>query len=99
MVDSNMVVNWLTTMSAEVNMHNITVKNIPDDLYDKIKKTAHANRRSINNEIINRLDKSLKSTRIDVDSFIQRIDKFQNNMEIPPLTDELIAVAKEEGRL
>ena len=45
------------------------------------------------------LDKSLKSTKIDIDSFIRRIDKFQNNIEIPPLTDELIAVAKEEGRL
>ena len=80
-------------------MHNITVKNIPDDLYDKIKKTAHANRRSINNEIINRLDKSLRSTRIDVDSFIRRIDKFQNNIKIPTLTDDLITTAKEEGRL
>ena len=80
-------------------MHNITIKNIPDDLYQRIKMTAHANRRSINNEIINRLDKSLKSTKIDVDAFLRRIENFQNSIEIPALTDDLILTAKEEGRI
>ena len=80
-------------------MHNVTVKNIPDDLYEKIKMTAHDNRRSINNEIINRLDRSLKSTKIDIDSFLRRIENFQKNIEMPFLTDDLIRTAKEEGRL
>ena len=33
-------------------MPNITVKNIPDDLYEELKKSAKINRRSINQEII-----------------------------------------------
>lgn len=33
-------------------MANITVKNIPDDLYEKLSKSAKLNRRSINQEII-----------------------------------------------
>ncbi len=33
-------------------MANITVKNIPDDLYEKLSKSAKINRRSINQEII-----------------------------------------------
>jgi len=80
-------------------MYNITVKNIPDDLYEKIKITARGNRRSINNEIITRLDKTLKSKKIDIDSFIRMIEKFQDNIKIPPLADDLITTAKEEGRL
>ena len=79
-------------------MRNITVKNIPDDLYDKIKTTAKDNRRSINNEIINRLDRSLKSTRIDVHSLIRRIESFQNNIEVPLPTDDLIRNSKQDGR-
>ncbi|MCD6118102.1 Arc family DNA-binding protein [bacterium] len=79
-------------------MRNITVKNIPDDLYDKIKTTAHDNRRSINNEIINRLDRSLKSAKLDVNSLIRRIETFHNNIEMPLLTDDLIQNVKQEGR-
>ena len=37
----------------EVNtLANITVKNIPDDLYEKLSRSAKINRRSINQEII-----------------------------------------------
>ena len=42
-------------------MHNITIKNVPEELYEKIKITAKENRRSINNEIIKRLGDSLSS--------------------------------------
>lgn len=79
-------------------MHTITLKNIPADLYDRIKTTAQENRRSINNEIINRLDFSLKSTRIDPDSLIRKIEDFHKNLIAPPLTDEILKKAKEEGR-
>ena len=33
-------------------MHNITIKNVPEELYEKIKINAKENRRSINNKII-----------------------------------------------
>ena len=79
-------------------MPNITIKNVPHDLYDKIKMNAKKNRRSINNEIINRLDKSLHSTRIDINSFLRRIENFHSSVEIPALTDDLIQTAKQEGR-
>ena len=39
-------------------MTTITVKNIPDDLYAKLKETAQADRRSINSEIMPVLRKS-----------------------------------------
>jgi len=79
-------------------MRNITVKNIPDDLYDKIKATASDNRRSINNEIINRLDLSLKSVKLDANSLLQRIENFHNNVNMPLLTDVLLQNIKHEGR-
>ena len=79
-------------------MRNITVKNIPDDLYEKIKAAAQNNRRSINNEMINRLDKSLTSTRVDADLLIRRIEHFHSKIEMPLLTDDLIQKTKQEGR-
>jgi plasmid stability protein len=40
----------------ETKMPSITIKNIPDDVYDRIKQRATDNRRSINSEIIECLD-------------------------------------------
>jgi hypothetical protein len=33
-------------------MANLTIKNIPENLYQKLKKSAEVNRRSINAEVI-----------------------------------------------
>jgi antitoxin FitA len=41
------------------NMPNITIKNIPDRLYQKIKETSQQNRRSINAEVIVCLEEKL----------------------------------------
>jgi plasmid stability protein len=39
--------------SSEVfDMATVTVKNIPDELYERLKTVAQINRRSINSEII-----------------------------------------------
>lgn len=80
-------------------MRTVTVKNIPDDLYDKIKETAQGNRRSINNEIIHRLDRSLRSRVVDAEVLLNRIERLRHDMSVPRLNDEIIAAAKEDGRL
>ncbi len=79
-------------------MHNITIKNVPEKLYEKIKITAKENRRSINNEIIKRLGDSLSSKKIDIKNLFSTLDNFYKNTNIPPLTDAIINKAKEEGR-
>lgn len=79
-------------------MHNFTIKNIPAELYEKIKMTAQENRRSINNEIIKRLENSLSSKKIDIELLFSRLNNFYKNKNIPPLSDEIINQAKEEGR-
>ncbi|MFQ5639015.1 MAG: Arc family DNA-binding protein, partial [bacterium] len=72
--------------------------NIPAELYEKIKMTAQENRRSINNEIIKRLENSLSSKKIDIELLFSRLNNFYKNKNIPPLSDEIINQAKEEGR-
>ena len=79
-------------------MHNITIKNVPEELYEKIKITAKENRRSINNEIIKRLGDSLSSKKIDIKNLFSTLDNFYKNTNIPPITDEIINKTKEEGR-
>ncbi len=80
-------------------MPSITIKNIPDDLYLKLKENANLHRRSLNGEILYCLEKALKVRRIDPDAFLARLEEIQYSISLPPLTDEFLKQAKEEGRL
>jgi plasmid stability protein len=79
-------------------MPTITVKNIPPDLYELLKSSAQAHRRSINSEVITCLETTLRSRRVDPDAFLARIDALQKRTDLPPLTDEILERGKEFGR-
>ncbi len=79
-------------------MPAITLKNIPTDLYDEIRKNAEINFRSINSEIIFRLKQSVEHKRIDPKLLISRIEDLQAKIKIPNLTDEILHQAKNMGR-
>lgn len=81
-------------------MATITVKNIPNDLYVKLKATAAFNRRSINSEVIYCIENMIKSRKINPNEFIEQINDFYKNINnIPPLNDEKLKEYKEFGRL
>jgi hypothetical protein len=82
-----------------VNMPAITLKNIPDDLYTKIKKSAKLNFRSINSEILYRLKSSISQQKPEVNNLLAKIHTVNNRIKIPILNDNLIITAKNEGRL
>jgi len=80
-------------------MANITVKNIPDDLYENLKQFAAVNHRSLNNEIIVCIEKAIRSRRIDKIQFLDRLQKLRQEIQLPYLTDEELNQIKNEGRL
>ena len=41
-------------------MATMTIKNIPDELYEELKQRAAANRRSINNEVIVLIERAVQ---------------------------------------
>jgi plasmid stability protein len=79
-------------------MATLTVKNIPDDLYEKLKQRAKARNRSVNREIIVCIQEALESRRVDPESFLARIEALHRRIEAPPLTDRMLRRAKTEGR-
>lgn len=79
-------------------MPNMTIKNLPDDLYEKLKERAQEHGRSINNEVIFCLKRALRSSPIDPEAFLARVDALQKKMSLPPLTDKILRKAREEGR-
>ena len=51
---------------------NFTLKNIPDDLYEKVKQRAERNHRSVNGEIISLLDAATASRHAPADEILAR---------------------------
>lgn len=80
-------------------MPAITLKNIPDDLYVKIKKSAELNFRSINSEILFRLKSSMAQKKPEIDYLLSRIHDLHSDLKMPILNDKMIDLAKNEGRM
>lgn len=79
-------------------MPSITVKNIPDKLYKKLKKRALENRRSINNEIISSLQESLTPKKVNVEQLLADAAGIRKNLEFI-VSDKEITYAKNRDRL
>jgi plasmid stability protein len=80
-------------------MTTVTVKNIPDDLYERLKAVAEINRRSINSEIIVCIERAVASRRIDPEMVLERARILRELTARHPISDEEFSQAKAEGRL
>jgi len=78
-------------------MVNITLKGIPDDLYLRLKREAADGRRSLNSEIIHRLQASVSASRIEPEAYLAKLASLQRRLRISRLTDERLS-AKTDGR-
>ena len=79
-------------------MTTFTVKNIPPNLYEKLKKSAERNRRSINSEIIVCIEKSVQSQVIDAEQALTKARQFRSLTQAVPISDDELVQAIEEGR-
>ena len=76
---------------------NITIKGIPDDIYQKLKLQAEKPHRSVNNEVIMTLKSSLQSKRHDPDILIDRARELKKRAR-GSLSIEEIQQAIDQGR-
>lgn len=80
-------------------MANLTLKGIPDDLYDQLKARAAENRRSLNSEAIVALENAVREGRAGYGPLsLAEIRAFRATLDVPPLTDEFLERAIGEGR-
>jgi len=90
-----MVPKW----NRERNMATVTIKNIPDEVYEKIKLQAKANHRSINSEMISIFEHAVqKRTPDDVQAILERTRKIRELTAHYVISDEELTRWKKEGR-
>ncbi|MFW5951384.1 MAG: FitA-like ribbon-helix-helix domain-containing protein [Gemmatimonadota bacterium] len=79
-------------------MASITIKNVPDPLYARLKEVAARNRRSLNSEVIVQLERALGASAADAEALLARARAVRERGGIPYLTDDELRSAREEGR-
>ncbi|HSV98891.1 MAG TPA: Arc family DNA-binding protein [Sedimentisphaerales bacterium] len=79
-------------------MPTITVKNIPAEIYEKLKRAAEANHRSINSEIIACIERTVGTRQIDPDALVAEARALRAQVAGPPITDREFTRAKAAGR-
>jgi len=77
-------------------MLNLTLKNIPPDLHARLKASAESNRRSLNSEILARLEAQLSAPVVDVDEEARRLAEFVS--KLPAVDHDRIATYRRTGR-
>ena len=68
-------------------MLTLTLKNIPADLHARLKQSAAKNRRSLNSEILTRLERDIAAPRVDRGKLPRQLRAFTDQL---PLVDHRI---------
>lgn len=77
----------------------ITVKNIPPELYERLKQSAVLHHRSINSEVIALIEASIAAKKRKPEDFLASARAIREKTGRHELKKEFIDRAKREGRL
>ena len=61
-------------------MPTLTIKNIPADLHARLKESAGKNRRSLNSEILTRLERDVAVPRVDARALARELKAFTDQL-------------------
>jgi plasmid stability protein len=79
-------------------MPSITVKNIPDELYELLKQAASAHRRSINSEILICIEQAVRSQAASPQATLTGARILREKSADYTISDEEFSQAKRAGR-
>ncbi len=79
-------------------MATITVKGIPDEVCQKLRAAAAANRRSVNGEIISCIERSLMPKRVSAADLLERVERLHGSFGGRVLDVRQIDRARRGGR-
>ncbi len=80
-------------------MISITVKNIPPEVYERLKHSAKINRRSVNSEIIVIIEEAVRSKKIVPEDLLTQARQLRDKTASYTISDDEFTRAKDSGRL
>lgn len=79
-------------------MITLTIKNIPDKIYKRLKESAQLNHRSMNGQVLHCLEKTLLNNKVDMSDRLEKARKLRQESSQSFLTEDFLNEAKNEGR-
>jgi len=77
---------------------DVTVRGIPRELYRRLKRQAELNKCSLNDEVLNILQRAMEPDAHNIEMLLADINDARARIKGPFLTEELLRSAKIEGR-
>jgi plasmid stability protein len=78
-------------------MPSLTLKNMPDALLEALRESAATNRRSLNQEVTMRLERSLEDRAPDPEAMLAELRAWRRMHDVAPVTEAILRKAR-EGR-
>jgi len=82
----------------EPSVPTLTIKGLPEPVYQRLKAQAEAHHRSLNGEIIMCLERAVRATRFDPAAWLAEARAFRESVALEPLTDREVREARRTGR-
>lgn len=80
-------------------MASLTIKGVPDDLLERMRRSAELHRRSLNSEAIVAFERSVGPTVLDPEEVLRRVRQLHEQIgSVTTLTPEEMEEAINEGR-
>ncbi len=79
-------------------MANLALRGLSQDMYDSLKRAAARNHRSLNGEVLARLEASIRPTAVAAGAVLARVARRSSSLRLPPLEEEVLKVLKDAGR-
>jgi F420-0:gamma-glutamyl ligase-like protein len=78
--EGDVVLEWFHYGSKEKVVLTLTLKNIPTHLHARLKESAEKNRRSLNSEILTRLERDVTAPKVDRAKLARELKAFTNQL-------------------
>ena len=79
-------------------MTGLTIKNIPDKVYKRLKQRAERHKRSLNSEILHCLESSVESGKVNTQELIKKASTIRESINYI-ISEKEITRLKRNGRL
>ncbi len=79
-------------------MANLALRGLPQDMYDSLKRAAARNHRSLNGEVLARLEASIRPAAVGAEAVLASVANRSSSLRLPALEEDLLKALKDAGR-
>ena len=79
-------------------MANLALRGLSEEMYDSLKRAAVRNHRSLNGEVLARLEASIRPAAIGAEVVLARVASRSPSLRLPALDEDLLEALKGAGR-